>query len=441
MLSRTQDRPAYDHSRFLLARWSIFSILIGAYMLVFFHRMAPAVVSGELMRAFGTTGVALGSLAAMYFYIYTLMQIPAGILADTLGARVTVSVGNLVAGCGSILFGLGETFTAAAVGRTLVGLGVSVVFVGLFKSNSVWFSDRHYGRISGLTLLLGNVGAISSAGPLAALLGLYSWRTVFVALGVLSILLALLTMVLVRNNPEDLGFPSVREMEGKVSHVRRQNPWWQELLGVVRARVLWPLFWVDLGMVGSMLAFVGLWAIPCLRDTQGMGRSAAALYTTLALTGFATGSMFFGWLSDRIGRRKPVIVAGSSGYLLVCLALAYSPWSAGFTGFLLFFLLGFSAGGFIVTFASAKEAIIPNLAGMAVGLVNTGLFLGAAVVQPLFGWVMDRGWDGKLVDGVRIYGVADYRRGLLVMVVFAALALIGSLLVKETRCRNLTLAE
>lgn len=441
MPTLTSNTPGFSRSRFLLARWSIFSILIAAYMLVFFHRMAPAVVSGDLMRAFGTTGVALGSLAAMYFYIYTLMQIPAGILADTLGARITVAVGNLVAGSGSILFGLGETFTQAAVGRALVGLGVSVVFVGLFKSNSVWFSDRHYGRISGLSLLLGNVGAIASAGPLAALLGFYSWRTIFVALGVLTLLLAVLTLLLVRNTPEDLGFPSLREMEGRTSHARLQNPWWQELLGVVRARATWPLFWVDFGMVGSMLAFVGLWAIPCLRDTQGLDRGAASLYTTLALAGFATGSMAAGWISDRIGYRKPVIVAGSLGYLLVCLALALLPWTAGTSGFLLFFLLGFCAGGFIVTFASAKEAIAPNLSGMAVGLVNTGLFLGAAIVQPLFGWIMDRGWDGTLVDGVRIYGAGDYRRGLLVLVVFAAVAFAGSLLVKETRCRNLTVED
>ena len=244
-----------------------------------------------------------------------------------------------------------------------------------------------------------------------------------------------------RNTPEDLGFPSLREMEGRTSHARLQNPWYRELLGVVRARAIWPLFWVDFGMVGSMLAFVGLWAIPCLRDTQGLDRGAASLYTTLALAGFATGSMAAGWISARIGYRKPVIVAGSLGYLLVSLALALLPWAAGASGYLLFFLLGFCAGGFIVTFASAKEAVAPNLSGMAVGLVNTGLFLGAAIVQPLFGWIMDRGWDGTLIDGVRIYGAGDYRRGLLVLVVFAAIAFVGSLLVKETRCRNLTVGD
>ena len=114
----------YNRTRFLLARWSIFAVLIAIYMLVFFHRMAPAVISADLMKAFNTSGAALGSLAAMYFYIYTAMQIPAGVLADTLGARVTVTAGTVVAGCGSIMFGMAGTFASASVGRALVGLGV-----------------------------------------------------------------------------------------------------------------------------------------------------------------------------------------------------------------------------------------------------------------------------------------------------------------------------
>ena len=285
----------YNRTRFLLARWSIFAILIAIYMLVFFHRMAPAVISADLMKAFNTSGAALGSLAAMYFYIYTAMQIPAGVLADTLGARVTVSAGTLVAGCGSILFGLAGTFAGASVGRALVGLGVSVVFVGLFKSNSVWFSERNFGMISGLTLLLGNIGAIASAGPLAGLLRSYSWRSVFMALGVVSLLLAVVSALVVRNRPEDMGFPSMRQMDGKTSHPASQRHWWHDLKSVVGTGSAWPVLWVDLGMVGSMLAFVGLWAIPFLRDVHGLGRSAAAQYTTAALAGFAVGSMLAGW--------------------------------------------------------------------------------------------------------------------------------------------------
>ena len=441
MLTQSPPVDSYEQSRFLLARWSIFAILIFAYMLVFFHRMAPAVVSADLMRAFGITGAALGSLAAMYFYVYTVMQIPAGILADTLGARATVAAGNLVAGVGSILFGLAGTFWEASVGRGLVGLGVSVVFVGLFKSNSVWFSERNYGLVSGLTLLFGNVGAITSAGPLAALLEVYSWRNVFVALGVGTIILAALTLLAVRNRPEDLGFPSVRQMEGQPNHRLHQQNWRQQLWGVVATRSVWPAFWVDLGMVGSMLAFVGLWAIPYLRDVHGLERSAAAGYTTMALAGFALGSLGAGWFSDRISRRRPVVVVGTIGYALTCAVFAFLPWTSPLIGMALFASLGFCSGGFIVTFAAAKEVVLPASAGMAVGLVNTGLFLGAAGMQPLFGWAMDLFWEGKVVNGVRVYAAGDYRLGFLLMLGFALLAVVGAVRVHETHCRNLTVRD
>lgn len=430
-----------SRGRFLVARWGIFALLVCAYMLVFFHRMAPAVVSADLMRDFATSGAALGSLAAMYFYIYTAMQIPAGVLADTLGARVTVAAGNLVAGVGSICFGLAGSFWAASCGRALVGLGVSVVFVGLFKSNSVWFSARNFGMVSGLTLLLGNIGAMASAGPLAALLGFYSWRPIFIVLGVVSLLLAAVTFILVRNTPEELGFPSVREMEGLGRAEGRSRHWLADLRAVVVTRDAWPALWVNMGMVGGMLAFVGLWAIPYLRDSHGLDRSAASIYTTVALGGFAVGSMLAGWLSDRIGRRKPLILAGTIIYFLACLGLAFLPWSTGFAGLALFALIGFGAGGFIVTFACAKEVVAPPLAGMAVGLVNTGLFLGAAIIQPLFGWMMDLGWDGRLIDGVRVYQPSDYSLGFLAMLAFALLAIIGATRIRETHCQNLTLLK
>lgn len=431
----------FDRAAFLRWRWSIYLILAFAYVLVFFHRMAPAVVSADLMSAFNTTGAALGSLAATYYYIYTAMQIPSGVLADTLGARASVTIGNLVAGAGSILFGLAATLVEASLGRLLVGLGVSVVFVGLMKSNTIWFSERDYGFISGLTLTLGNLGAILSAGPLAAVLHWYSWRAVFVGLGALSIVLAALSWLRVRNRPEDVGFPSVREMEGKLSYPPRQQHWWPALKGVLRDIRLWPGFWVNLGMCGGMLSFVGLWAIPYLRDVHGLPRAAGATYTTVALTGFAVGTLAAGWISDRLGRRKPVVFTGVLLYALSCVLLTYASWTPGPAAFALFALMGFGAGGFIVLYASAKELTNPSLSGMALALVNTGAFLGAAIIQPLFGGLIDLTWDGKIVDGVRVYAASDYRNGFLMMLGCAALAIVAASRLRETYCRNITVHD
>jgi sugar phosphate permease len=432
---------SFDRVHFKRVCWSIYAILMASYLLVFFHRMAPAVVSADLMRSFGTTGVALGSLAATYFYLYTIMQIPAGVLADTVGTRVAVTLGNIVSGAGSILFGLAATFQQAAIGRAFVGLGVSVVFVGFMKNNSVWFRERDYGFISGLTVLLGNVGAIMAAGPLAGILTIWSWRTVFVALGVLALALAVLSWLGVRNNPEAAGFPSLRQQEGKRPHAARQQHWWRDLMSVLSTTRAWPGFWVNLGMPGGLLAFLGLWAIPFLRDVHGLERSAASIYTSIGLGGFAIGALFYGWFSDRWRRRRPPLLIGVVIYALAWLGISDTHWAPGLGGMAWFGLLGFGAGAFVLTFAAAKEVVVPALSGMAIALVNTGAFLGAAILQPALGWMMDLTWRGALANGVRIYGAADYHTAFNLMLGGAVVALLASMFLYETRCRNVTLGD
>ncbi len=430
-----------SHRRFKRIRWTIFGLLVVSYMMVYFHRMAPGVVAADLMQTFGTSGAALGSLAAMYYYIYTAMQVPSGVLADTLGPRLSVTIGALIAGGGSLLFGLAPDFATASVGRFLVGLGVSVVFVGLMKWNTVWFSEKRYGLISGLTLLLGNVGSILAAGPLAALLLDFSWRDVFIGAGALSLGLALLTWWIVRNRPQDAGFPSIRAMAGEEEDPPRERHWYHELRAVLGNRAVWPGFWVNFGITGSLFAFAGLWGVPLMRDVYGLSRGDASLYTTAALAGFAAGSFLMGGLSDRIGRRRPVILGAGALSCAVWLGLMLLPWGPGLSGYLLYGLLGLSAGGFVVTYAAAKEVVRPANAGMAIAVVNTGLFLGAAIMQPLFGALVDAGWDGTLVEGVRVYDLQSYRYGLAASAGFAAIAIVAALRVTETRCSNISLAS
>jgi sugar phosphate permease len=427
--------PAEQH-RFGRVRWTVYTLLVVAYMSVYFHRMAPGVVASELMQTFHTSGAALGSLAAMYYYIYTAMQIPSGVLADTLGPRVSASVGCLVAGLGSVLFGLAPDFTTASVGRFLVGLGVSVIFVGLMRSNAVWFSARRYGLVSGLTLFLGNLGSILAAGPLALLLLVLSWRDVFVVIGIASLVLAVFIFLFVRNRPEDAGFPSLRAQAGTTASVIARGHWFVEMRSVLRDLAVWPGFWVNFGVTGALFAFAGLWGVPLMRDVFGLTRGEASLYTTAALAGFAVGSFVMGGVSDRMGRRKPVILGAGILSLLAWLAMILLPWGPGLSGITLYTLLGLSAGGFVVTYAAAKEVTHPNNAGMAIALVNTGLFLGAAIMQPLFGWIVDLYWNGALVDGVRQYGWIGYRNGLWANTGFALLAIVAAWRLTETHCHN-----
>ncbi|MBI9090280.1 MAG: MFS transporter [Desulfobacterium sp.] len=428
----------FSSRRFEFTRWLIFLILVLSYILVYFHRMSPGTMADELMAAFDADGVTLGYLAATYFAVYAVMQIPSGVLADTLGTRTAIILGNTLAGVGSILFGMAPTFAMASCGRLLVGLGVSVVFVSIMKSNAMWFSERRYGIMSGLTLFVGNMGSVLAAGPLASLLDLFLWRTVFVTLGGGSLVLAGAGFLFVRNRPEDLGFPSIREMEGGRSMARRKQHWIRELMGVITVPRLWSGFWVQFGMIGGLYAFMGLWAIPYLRDMYYFDRVWAARYLSLMLVAFAVGSLVLGWLSDRMGRRKPILVCGTIVYTLVLGAMIAFPWSGPSMVYLYFFLLGFSGSSLVLTFACAKEVIDPHLSGMAVSVVNTGAFIGTSLMQPLFGFVLDTGWDGKLVNNARVYSLPDYQNALFMMLFFGIIGIMGALGTTETHCRNIS---
>ena len=416
-------------------RWISYTLVVIGYMLAFFHRMAPAAIATDLQQSFMASGAALGALAAAYFYTYTLMQIPVGVMADTLGIRKIVAIGVALSGIGSLMFGLADTLAVATIGRILVGLGVSSMFISLMKLNSVWFHDRHFGTVGGMSILLGNLGAVLAATPLVWAVSLTSWRNVFVAVGVFSIFLAVLVWFFVRSHPGEAGLPSMREVEGKESHPLHQGHWFDGLRKVMKNRATWPGIWPNLGIGGTLFAFAGLWAIPYLRDVHGMERSVAANHTALLLLSFAIGAMLSGLLSDRLGKRMPVLLGGISLYVMCWLPLVFACHLPEGMSYLLFSLMGLGASGFTLTWASVKEVNPPGLSGMATSVINTGGFLGAAILQPLVGWAMDQGWDGKLLEGARVYSGHNYQVGLGIMLVFAVAGLIGALFIRETNCR------
>src|SRR6185295_14360832 len=236
-------------------RWTAFVLVVLAYELSFFHRVAPAAISEELQRAFSASGAALGSLAASYFYVYTLMQIPTGVLVDTLGARRIITFGGVIAGVGSIIFGSAESLAIAAIGRLLVGFGVAFMFLAMLKIIALWFRERHFATMVGVGMLLGNLAAALAAAPLVWVLGFTTWRTVFVAAGVFSVLLAGLTWWLVRDDPRAVGLPSMRELDGHAAHAAHSGHWLEGLKEVAGNRATWLGFLPAFGVAGTLLSF------------------------------------------------------------------------------------------------------------------------------------------------------------------------------------------
>jgi sugar phosphate permease len=421
-------------------RWTAFALVGAAYVLSFFHRIAPAAIAGELRGAFGASGAELGALAATYFSVYTVMQVPTGVLVDSLGPRRIVALGGVVAGLGSMAFGAARSLGVASLGRALVGLGVSVTFISLLKLVAAWFREREFATLSGLVMFMGNLGAVLSAAPLAWAVTLTSWRNVFVGIGLSSLAGATLTWFLVRDRPEEVGLPSMRELEGKATHPPHRGRWYQGLWLVARNPSTWPGFFVNMGVGGTYLAFAGLWAVPFLVEARGLSRAVATWHTTAMLVAFASSSLATGKLSDRLGRRRPLMLGLGLAYVLCWL-----PWLAGprlplWASLALFAVMGASATGFTLSWASVKEVNPPALSGTAMALVNTGVFLGPTIYQPLVGWVLDRGaaarWGAAAAASSPAYAPEDFRRALWVLAAFALMGLVAALLVRETHCRN-----
>jgi MFS family permease len=163
-----------DHSPPQRTAWFIWSLGALFYLMGFFHRVAPAVMTEELMREFNINATALGNLSAFYFYSYVAMQIPTGILADTWGPRRLLTIGSLSAGIGTLLFALAPQIIWANLGRLVIGGSVAVAFVGLLKVANNWFPPRHYAMVSGVALFFGIIGAVFAGTPLRLLMHHYS---------------------------------------------------------------------------------------------------------------------------------------------------------------------------------------------------------------------------------------------------------------------------
>ena len=408
------------------------TLAIIGYLLSYFHRVAPGAIAGDLTAAFNINAASLGVLAATYFYVYTIMQVPTGILADTLGPRTILTLGGLVAGVGSLLFGMAPGIEMALVGRTLVGFGVSVVFIAMLKLIAVWYEESRFATLTGAAMFLGNTGSVLAGAPLAWVAQAAGWRSVFIVAGVLSFATGILSWFLVKDRPSGADMAHASSASDTPRHSA-----WSGLLVVLRNRATWPGFFFNFGLAGSFFAFAGLWAVPYLMQVQGLTRATASAHVSLYFIGFAVGSILIGRASDRMRKRKPLLLAGGCAYTAIWLLWIFGGTLSTSVTYPMFTLMGLVTSCFTLSWSCAKEVNPPALAGTATSIVNAGMFLSAAILQPLVGWTMDRTWNGTMLNGMRVYSASDYRGGLLLLFGFAAFGVFCALFIRETHGRNI----
>jgi sugar phosphate permease len=402
-------------------RYVVCGTIFLSYILVYFHRLCPAVIALDMQEAFMTSGTLLGVLGSAYFYPYAVMQLPVGLLADSWGPRKTVASSLLLACAGSIIMGASPNIGLAVLGRILVGFGVSTIFVCNFKLLAEWFRPREFTIMGGIFMAAGGIGVLSASAPLAWISNLLGWRMTLQSVGAITLLVAALVYVLVRDRPEEIGLPPLYPAGEEMS-----TPGiglWQGMRQVITARRFWPLAVYTFTAIGTFFSLAGLWGGPYLMQVYGLSKPEAGAVLSMGAFSLIAGSPVLSFLSNVVGR-KTVFIGCSTLLVVVFSLFTFFPQALPVPLLYLFFFVFSLAGGATgqITATVAKELFPVKIAGTSVGALNVFPFLGGAIFQVVMGAIVS-GAGG---------GVGGYRYLFLLCTGNAVVSLVAACLLTET---------
>jgi sugar phosphate permease len=388
---QAQNNPA---QKMLKYRWVIFFLLCTAYILVRFHRQSMAVISIDLVQDFQLDPLSLGVLSSMNFYPYSFMQIPAGLMADSIGPRRLTSVAFALAGLGTVMFACALTFPVAVGARFIIGLGLACIYVPTLKILSVWFRTNEFATLTGILNSVGSLGGLIAAAPLALIVAATGWRNALLVIGVVTVVIAAVIYLIVRNNPREVGLPTIAEIDGFAPTQggrAERMPTGQAMKLAFTNKYAWILYVRGFIANASGAALQSLWGVPFLISVYGMTRLQASSTIMMMAIGSLITSPIGGYLSDRVlrSRKKLFVFSAVVNYCFwIPLAFFTDKLSPQFLA-IQFLCMGLTMGlGMGSAFAMAKELFPPTMTGTVNGVNNFFGMLGGAVFQVILGYII-----------------------------------------------------
>ena len=377
-------------------------------------RSAPAVMMPQLSDAFGLDALGVASMVGLFYYGYSPFSLVAGAAMDGLGPRKVVPLGAAAVGAGALLFATGNR-EAASVGRLLQGAGGVFALVGAAYIATTNFPASRAATLIGATQMFGMAGGSAGqfvVGPLIA--GGIAWTTFWVGMGLFGLLMSVALFFLL-----PAGAPS-----------RRSGDWIPAAL-VAMGRVFRNPQSILCGVVAGLLfipttIFDMIWGVRYLQEARGLDYASAVIRSATVPLGWIIGCPLLGFLSDRIGRRKPVIVSGGV-VLFACLSwILYGPADV-FPPYVLGIVAGLASGAAMLPYTVIKEANPPEVSGTSTGVVNFLNFTFSALLGPVFAWLL------AAVRGAGASMTAEhYQAAFQPLLYGVALSIVLTLLLKET---------
>lgn len=411
-----------------LQPWLIWSLGAAFFFLEYFARVDPSVIVPQLMTYFHVGAFALGSLSAFFYYPYIAMQLPVGALVDHYGPHRLLTFAAFVCGAACLIFALAHQLWVADLGRVLMGLSAAFAFVGTLKLATLWFHPRQLGLLAGLTQGIGMLGAAVGEGLFRYVVNRVGWRFALVLIALSLFALAILIGAIVRDKrPSLLGHRvaesgQLKVFDGLMMVFRNSHSW--------RIAIYAGLIYAPTG------AFAELWGPSFLHRVYGLSEELSALAISLVFIGLAIGGPVVGWVSDRIGLRRPILVISAILSLIFISLVLYIPHLPVPLLFVLLFLYGISNMGIALSYAVAGELNPRPIAGISIAFTNMASVLIAALLQPLIGLFLEFRWHGLYVHGHPYYSAVDYQHAMMMLPFSLVVAAVIALSIKETHSQS-----
>ncbi len=414
----------------IIVPWGVCLVAALFYAYDFFLRIAPSVMIHPLMSTFNIDATTIGLISAFYYYSYTPLQIPSGLVIDRFNIQ-GILVGSIVL-CiaGALLFALVPSLPILYLARLMMGFGSAFAFSASLKLASRWLPKNQFAFFAGIATGLGTLGAVCADWILSRLVKTYGWQDAMLVTAYIGVAMGILIILFVRDKPKWLKTYHIPKASWKKSLLR--------LLIILRT----PGFWYN-GIVGSILfmpvnVVASLWGVSFLIQGKHYMPTEAASITALIFVGAAIGAPLSGWFSDYIKSRRIPLVIGTICVFVVTLLLVYTDITSHVAIYILLFLLGLFTGTQVLVFAIVREISPPHTTGISTAATNFVVTIAAAVFQPVIGVLLDVAWDGaKSATGVPLFNIDDYKAAFLVLPILTVIGFFMIFMIPKTHCKRL----
>ncbi len=411
-------------SKAALSSWLLCLLAALFYAYDFVLRVSPSVMVHPLMKSYDVSATEIGLLSAFYYYVYTPLQLPSGMIVDKFSLRWVLSGSALSCAIGSFIFASTDVLIIGYISRAMMGFGSAFAFVGALKLASIHLPKRHFALFGGITTAMGTLGAMATDTLLSRSVDAYGWKNSIYITAWVGLCLAILLAITIKPLPGHLKLSNPDHLSWRNSIKRMWNlfkQWRFCINGVVGAMIFMPV---------SVVA--SLWGVDFIAQRYHISNSIAASMTSLIFLGLAISAPFSGWLSDYLGTRKHLLFSSAVLITFLLTIIIYTPWLNVWLVNIALLLLGMAVGPQVLTFAIAKDMSPKGSTGLAIASTNFLITLSAAIFQPVIGYVLELVWTGQRTTlGTPLYQLYEYREAFYILILFIAASALLALFLPE----------